>query len=54
MKGLTIKEINIGDKAFFQKTVTETDVYLYAGITGDLNKEESLMVCLRQGLYQLC
>lgn len=37
MKGLTIKEINVGDKAFFQKTVTETDVYLYAGITGDLN-----------------
>lgn len=37
MKGLTIKEINIGDKASFQKTITETDVYLYAGITGDLN-----------------
>ena len=37
MKGLTIKEINIGDKAYFQKTITETDVYLYAGITGDLN-----------------
>ncbi|WP_026895434.1 MaoC family dehydratase [Clostridiisalibacter paucivorans] len=37
MKGLTMKEINIGDKDFFQKTVTETDVYLYAGVTGDLN-----------------
>ena len=37
MKGLTVKEINIGDKASFQKTITETDVYLYAGITGDLN-----------------
>ena len=37
MKGLTIKELNIGDKASFQKTITETDVYLYAGITGDLN-----------------
>ncbi|WP_026888698.1 MaoC family dehydratase [Clostridium beijerinckii] len=37
MKGLTIKELKIGDKASFQKTITETDVYLYAGITGDLN-----------------
>jgi 3-hydroxybutyryl-CoA dehydratase len=37
MKGRTIKEIKIGDKAFFQKTITETDVYLYAGITGDIN-----------------
>ncbi|OOM72690.1 (R)-specific enoyl-CoA hydratase [Clostridium puniceum] len=37
MKGLTIKELNIGDTASFQKTITETDVYLYAGITGDLN-----------------
>jgi 3-hydroxybutyryl-CoA dehydratase len=37
VKGLTIKELNIGDKASFQKTISETDVYLYAGITGDLN-----------------
>ena len=37
MKGKTISEINIGDSASFQKTITETDVYLYAGITGDLN-----------------
>ncbi|WP_432406799.1 MaoC family dehydratase [Wukongibacter sp. M2B1] len=37
MKGKTIKEIKIGDKAFFQKTITETDVYLYAGVTGDIN-----------------
>lgn len=37
MKGKTIKEIEIGDKAFFQKTISESDVYLYAGITGDIN-----------------
>lgn len=37
MKGKTIQELNLGEKAFFQKTITETDVYLYAGITGDLN-----------------
>lgn len=37
MKGKTINEIKLGDKASFQKTISETDVYMYAGITGDLN-----------------
>lgn len=37
MKGKTINELKIGDKASFEKTITETDVYMYAGITGDLN-----------------
>ncbi len=36
MIGKTMDVINIGDAAEFTKTVTETDVYLYAGITGDL------------------
>ncbi len=35
--GKTLEEIKIGDIAEFSKTVTETDIYLYAGITGDLN-----------------
>ena len=35
--GLTIKELSIGQKAQFAKTVTETDVYMFAGITGDMN-----------------
>ncbi len=37
MKGRTIKELKIGDFETFQKTITEGDVYLYAGVTGDLN-----------------
>lgn len=37
MIGKSINEISLGDKASFQKTITESDVYLYAGITGDLN-----------------
>lgn len=37
MKGKTIKEITIGEKGFFEKTISESDVYLYAGITGDIN-----------------
>lgn len=35
--GKTIKEIKIGDSASFTKTITETDVYLFAGISGDFN-----------------
>ncbi len=37
MRGKTIQEIKVGDMAEFAKTVTETDVYLYAGLSGDLN-----------------
>lgn len=37
MIGKNISQINIGDKASTQRTISESDVYLYAGITGDLN-----------------
>ncbi|OPZ73319.1 MAG: (R)-specific enoyl-CoA hydratase [bacterium ADurb.Bin478] len=37
MNGKSIDRIKVGDAAEFSKTVTETDIYLYAGITGDLN-----------------
>jgi 3-hydroxybutyryl-CoA dehydratase len=35
--GKTYEEINIGDNASFSKTVTETDIIIYAGLTGDFN-----------------
>ena len=35
--GKSIDRLNVGDTAQFAKTVTETDIYLYAGITGDFN-----------------
>lgn len=37
MNGKTIDELGIGDAASFSKTVSESDVYLFAGITGDFN-----------------
>ena len=37
MQGLTIDKISIGQSASFSKTITETDVYMFAGITGDMN-----------------
>jgi len=32
-----IAELSIGQSASFSKTISESDVYLFAGITGDLN-----------------
>jgi 3-hydroxybutyryl-CoA dehydratase len=37
VRSLTISELRIGDSAEFSKTISESDVYLFAGITGDLN-----------------
>ena len=34
---MTIQELKVGDSASMAKTVSEADVYLFAGITGDLN-----------------
>ena len=35
--GKTIEDIKIGDSASIARTISESDIYLYAGITGDLN-----------------
>lgn len=32
-----LKELDLGTKVTFSKTVSESDVYLFAGITGDLH-----------------
>lgn len=37
MTGKTYDKIQVGETADFSKTISESDVYLYAGITGDFN-----------------
>jgi len=37
MLGRSVYEINVGDTASFTKSVSEYDVYSFAGITGDFN-----------------
>jgi 3-hydroxybutyryl-CoA dehydratase len=37
MTGKTIHELTLGDAAHFSKTISESDIYLFAGVTGDLN-----------------
>jgi 3-hydroxybutyryl-CoA dehydratase len=33
----TYSDLKIGDEGYIQKTLTETDVYMYAGVTGDFS-----------------
>jgi 3-hydroxybutyryl-CoA dehydratase len=37
MIGKTFDELSVGQSARFSKTISETDIYLYAGISGDFN-----------------
>ena len=37
MRGYTIEQLKLGQRASFSKTVSESDVYLFAGISGDFN-----------------
>lgn len=37
MKGLTIEQLSLNQTEVFRKTISESDVYLFAGITGDTN-----------------
>ncbi len=44
-------EIQIGDKASFGKTISETDVYSFAGIIGDLNELHINQPAAEQGIF---
>ena len=37
MLGKTIDQIEVGQSDEFTKTISEADIYMFAGITGDLN-----------------
>ena len=51
MKGITINEMKIGDSASFTKTVTDTAVYMFAGITGDFNPAHVNQVEAEKGMF---
>ncbi len=48
----TYDEISIGDSASFTKTISESDVYLFAGITGDMNPAHVDAVTAAQGMFK--
>lgn len=37
ISGFRYDELKVGDRAYYSKTVSESDVYQFAGITGDFN-----------------
>jgi 3-hydroxybutyryl-CoA dehydratase len=48
---MTLEEITVGQTAEFAKTVTETDVVLFAGITGDFNPAHVNAVEAEAGMF---
>lgn len=48
----TYDQLNIGDSATFSKTISEGDVYLFAGITGDLNPAHMDAVSAAEGMFK--
>jgi 3-hydroxybutyryl-CoA dehydratase len=48
---MQLEEIEVGQAAEFTKTVTETDVVLFAGITGDFNPAHVNAVEAEQGMF---
>lgn len=47
----TINQINIGDSASFTKTITEGDIMLYAGISGDFNPAHMDAESAKKGMF---
>ena len=47
----TIDTIQIGDSASFTKTVTESDIALYAGISGDFNPAHIDAESAKEGVF---
>ena len=48
---MSFEDLAVGQTAEFTKTVTETDVVLYAGITGDLNPAHIDQVSAEKGRF---
>ena len=51
LKGITISEMKLGDSASFTKTVSEHDVYTYAGVSGDFNPAHVNEVEAQKGMF---
>jgi 3-hydroxybutyryl-CoA dehydratase len=52
MKELAYDDIKVGDSASFSKTITESDIVSYAGITGDFNPLHVNAEFARESLFK--
>ena len=48
---MLIREMKLGDSASFTKTVSEHDVYTYAGVSGDFNPAHVNEVEAQKGMF---
>ena len=49
---MKINKLKVGATASFQKTISESDVYQFAGITGDLNPAHINAVEAKQSMFK--
>lgn len=52
MAGITLEQLRVGDAAHFSKTISESDIYLYAGITGDFNPAHVNEVFAKDSVFE--
>ena len=52
MQGHSIGKLSVGQDACFTKTITEHDVYTFAGVTGDLNPAHINEIYARNTRFQ--
>ena len=52
MEKLSISNLEVGQSASFSKTVSEADVYLFAGISGDFNPVHVNEEYAKQGMFK--
>lgn len=50
--GKTVNDLKIGDKASFEKTITEVDISLFAGISGDFNPLHINLEAIKKTKYK--
>ena len=48
---MTLSELKVGDSGSFTKTITESDVYGFAGISGDFNPAHVNAVAASKGMF---
>ena len=46
-----MSKIQIGDRAIFSKTISESDVYGFAGISGDFNSAHINLIKAKEGSF---
>ena len=52
MEKLSLSNLEVGQSASFSKTVSEADVYLFAGISGDFNPVHVDEEYAKQGMFK--